>query len=118
MTKSMLQQALSSHRVAIDRSRLAASRTRGPAPTTETSTPPGALTIVVPWPASAAESAAPSLPVPDVQGVTVREAALLLHGTGSGVDLRGTGLVAGTSPGPGEETRPGATVIVWTGVPP
>lgn len=119
MTKSMLQQALSSHRVAIDRSRLAASETAGPAPDERGDpTPPGALTIVVPWPAPAAESAARSLPVPDVQGVTVREAALLLHRHGFRVDLRGTGLVAGTSPGPGEETRPGATVIVWTGVPP
>jgi cell division protein FtsI (penicillin-binding protein 3) len=119
VTKSMLQQALASHRVAIDRSKLAASEAAGAVTGgSGAATPPGAVTIVVPWPASPAESVAQSLPVPDVQGVTVRQAALLLHQHGFRVDLRGTGPVARTVPAGGDEAAPGSTVTVWTASPP
>jgi beta-lactam-binding protein with PASTA domain len=70
---------------------------------------------VIPWPSAPAESTAGSLPVPDVAGATVRQAALLLHKHGFRVDLRGIGPVVGTSPSAGEEAAAGATVIVWTG---
>jgi len=118
MTKSMLQQALASHRVAIDRSRLAPSEVAksgtagGVAPT------PGALPIVVSWPLASADSAARALPVPDVRGATVRQAALLLHRGGFRVDLRGTGEVVRTAPAAGDQVAVGSTVTVWAGSPP
>jgi cell division protein FtsI (penicillin-binding protein 3) len=118
MTKSMLQQALSSHRVAIDRSRLAAPEAAESAATGRASPSSGALPIVVSWPLGPAEPEVRALPVPDVQGATVRQAALLLHRSGFRVDLRGTGLVARTVPGAGGDAMPGSTVTVWAGSPP
>jgi cell division protein FtsI (penicillin-binding protein 3) len=117
LTKSMLQQALASRRVAIDRSRLATTDTIESASIAPNEPPPGAPAVVVPWPPRAADAAPTPLPVPDVQGVTVREAALALHRRGFRVDLRGTGRVARTTPGPGDAALPGATVTVWTGTP-
>jgi cell division protein FtsI (penicillin-binding protein 3) len=114
MTKSMLQQALASHRVAIDRSRLAPSEVAestgdGPAPT------PGALPVVIAWPPTQSDSTTKSFQVPDVQGATVRQAALVLHRRGFRVDLRGVGRVLRTAPVAGEEAKGGSTVTVWAG---
>jgi cell division protein FtsI (penicillin-binding protein 3) len=119
ITKSMLQQALSSHRVAIDRARFA-TPAAGATATDPGDDPvsPDVAPIVVPWPAPPADSAGRPLPVPDVTGATVRQAALLLHRHGFRVDLRGLGPVVGTSPSAGEEVAPGGTVILWTGSPP
>jgi cell division protein FtsI (penicillin-binding protein 3) len=114
VTKSMLQQALASHRVAIDRSRLAAPDTAEPAAAPREGPVAGAPAIVVPWPAPAPDQAPAALPVPDVAGTPVREAALALHRRGFRVDLRGTGRVERTAPGPGDVALPGATVTVWT----
>ena len=114
VTKSMLQQALASHRVAIDRSRLAAPDAAEPAAAPREGPVPGAPAIVVPWPAPAPDQAPAALPVPDVAGTPVREAALALHRRGFRVDLRGTGRVERTAPGPGDAALPGATVTVWT----
>jgi len=116
VTKSMLQQALASHRVAIDRARFATPAAAGEAPDPRNDpVAAAAATVVIPWPSAPAESTAGSLPVPDVAGATVRQAALLLHKHGFRVDLRGIGPVVGTSPSAGEEAAAGATVIVWTG---
>jgi len=117
LTKSMLQQALASHRVAIDRARLATADAVEPASAARNEPAPGAPPVVVPWPPRPPDEAAAPLPVPDVQGVTVREAALALHRRGFRVDLRGTGRVARTTPGPGDAALPGTTVTVWTGTP-
>ncbi len=114
VTKSMLQQALASHRVAIDRSRLAAPDTAEVALAPRQEPVPGTPAIVVPWPPRAPEQAPAALPVPDVAGTPVREAALALHRRGFHVDLRGTGRVERTAPGPGDVALPGATITVWT----
>ena len=116
LTKSMLQQALASHRVAIDRSRLAAPDTL------ETASAPeeplaGAPAVVVPWPPKPPDQGPTPLPIPDVEGAPVREAALTLHRRGFHVDLRGTGRVDHTTPGAGDVALPGATVTVWTATP-
>ncbi|HEU4648937.1 MAG TPA: penicillin-binding transpeptidase domain-containing protein [Gemmatimonadales bacterium] len=118
VTKTMLQQALASHRVAIDRSRLAAKDTVPPVHATERRTPiggPPARTVVVPWPAGLADSVPRALPVPETEGNTVREAAVALHRRGFRVDLRGTGRVARTAPAGGQLAAPGTTVVVWSG---
>ena len=117
LTKSMLQQALASHRVAIDRSRLAAADTVAAGTTVQEAAVPVAPAVVVAWPLRAADQGPAPLPVPDVAGESVREAALALHRRGFRVDLRGTGRAARTTPGPGDALAPGATVTVWTTAP-
>jgi cell division protein FtsI (penicillin-binding protein 3) len=117
LTKSMLQQALASHRVAIDRSRLATADTVAAGTAAQEVAAPGAPAVVVAWPPRAADQGPAPLPVPDVAGESVREAALALHRRGFRVDLRGTGRVARTTPGPGDALAPGATVTVWTAAP-
>jgi cell division protein FtsI (penicillin-binding protein 3) len=117
VTKSMLQQALAAHRVAIDRSRLAPRDTAPPptaAPRAASSAPPP-RTVVIPWPEGATETGARPLPVPEVEGTTVREAVLALHRRGFRVDLRGTGRVARTAPAAGQVAAPGTMVVVWAG---
>jgi cell division protein FtsI (penicillin-binding protein 3) len=114
LTKTMLQQALAAHSVAIDRSRLAAADSPA-APVLARPAPVTAPTVVLPWPDRRSDSARVLLPVPELAGSTIREAALALHRRGFRVDLRGGGRVAHTSPGAGQTAAAGSTVIVWTG---
>ncbi|HEU5169896.1 MAG TPA: penicillin-binding protein 2 [Gemmatimonadales bacterium] len=114
LTKTMLQQALAAHRVAIDRSRLApADSAPPPAPPPATVAAPRAPAVVVPWPPPKPPRPGARL-VPEVRGANVREAALALHRRGFRVHLRGTGRVAHTAPAAGQPAAPGSTVVVWT----
>ncbi|HEY3012284.1 MAG TPA: penicillin-binding transpeptidase domain-containing protein [Gemmatimonadales bacterium] len=113
VTRTMLQQALASRRVAIDRSRFAdhdstSHRQSHPLPE-EIHTP----RLVLPWPYHAADSVGSPRPVPRVDGRSVREAALALHRRGFRVTLRGLGRVMRTVPPGGDTALPGATVVVW-----
>ena len=119
LTKTMLQQALASHRVAINRSALATTES-APAPEPPNSAEPPAVAVrqpavVVPWPAPAPATPPRTVPVPDVHGTSVREAALALHRLGFRVALRGSGTVVRTSPAAGLPAVPGSTVMVWAG---
>jgi cell division protein FtsI (penicillin-binding protein 3) len=119
LTKTMLQQALASHRVAINRSALATTES-APAPEPPNAAEPPAVAVrqpavVVPWPAPAPATPPRSVPVPDVHGTTVREAALALHRLGFRVALRGSGTVVRTSPAAGLPAAQGSTVMVWAG---
>ncbi|HEX5388098.1 MAG TPA: penicillin-binding transpeptidase domain-containing protein [Gemmatimonadales bacterium] len=129
LTKSMLQQALASRRIAIDRSRLAEADSASPAGAqaraagaadadAEPAAAPSAPAAVVEWPIRGGDSAPRPLPVPDVAGSDVRDAALALHRRGFRVDLRGVGRVSRTSPAAGQPMLPGTTVIVWAGAAP
>ncbi|HEX7337066.1 MAG TPA: penicillin-binding transpeptidase domain-containing protein [Gemmatimonadales bacterium] len=114
VTRTMLQQALASRRVAIDRSRLAprdsaAPRVQG-APAAATGAPPVVLSI----PYQSDHARRDALPVPDVTGRPVREAALALHRRGFRVALQGLGRVSRTQPAGGEPATPGTAVTVWT----
>jgi cell division protein FtsI (penicillin-binding protein 3) len=114
VTRMMLQQALASRRVAIDRSRLAPAesvspRTQGPA-----AAPVGVAPVVLTLPYAPPAPAAISTAVPNVRGRTARGAALELHRQGFRVVLRGLGRVTRTQPGPGEQARRGSAVTVWT----
>jgi cell division protein FtsI (penicillin-binding protein 3) len=119
LTKTMLQQALASHRVAINRSALATTESaRTPEPRASAEPPPVAArppAVVVPWPVPGPSSPPRSVPVPDVHGANVREAALALHRLGFRVVLRGTGSVVRTSPAAGQSLSQGSTVILWAG---
>ena len=112
VTRTMLQQALASRRVAIDRSRLASAE--GPAQERRTvSVAAQTPRVVVSWPHRAPDSPVARRPVPGVEGRNVREAALALHREGFRVSLRGLGKVSRTTPPAGETAPPGTTVVVW-----
>jgi cell division protein FtsI (penicillin-binding protein 3) len=114
VTRTMLQQALASHRVAIDRARLAA-RDSAPDEAPEPETPAGqpVPVVAVPFPYHPADSTRQRLPVPSVTGRSVRDAALALHRRGFRVSLQGLGRVVRTVPAAGEAAWPGSSVTVW-----
>jgi membrane peptidoglycan carboxypeptidase len=111
VTRTMLQQALASRRVAIDRSRLA--DTEESQPRNQQAKPNPPVTRVLLWPSRLVDSAATPLSVPDVEGRSVREAALALHRRGFRVSLWGLGRVSRTDPAGGEMALPGSTVRMW-----
>ncbi len=113
VTRMMLQQALASRRVAIDRGRLAARDSVEPGsarPLAEASAGPPPVIVTLPYRASPGTDA--PRPVPDVAGRSIREAALALHRRGFRVSLRGLGRVVRTIPAGGEAARPGSSVMV------
>ena len=113
VTRTMLQQALASRRVAIDRSRFADYDSASlPEPRTS-STAARTPRLVVSWPYQPTDSSKPPQLVPQVEGRSVREAALELHRQGFRVALRGLGRVSRTAPPSGEMAPPGTTVVVW-----
>ncbi|MEP6687867.1 MAG: penicillin-binding transpeptidase domain-containing protein [Gemmatimonadales bacterium] len=113
VTRMMLQQALASRRVAIDRGRLAARDTSAPEVTkTLAAAPAGPSPVVVTLPYRPPQTNAAARPVPDVAGRSIREAALALHRRGFRVNLQGLGRVVRTVPGAGESLVPGSAVLV------
>jgi cell division protein FtsI (penicillin-binding protein 3) len=115
VTRTMLEQALASHRVAINRGRLAPRDTSGTAeaapPAREA--PAGAPVVTVGWPYHPADSTPGPRPVPDLTGRSVRDAALALHRRGFRMSLQGMGRVTRTAPVAGAQARPGSSVTVW-----
>lgn len=113
VTRMMLQQALASRRVAIDRGRLAARDSAMPeAPSRPAAPPPGPPTVIVQLPYRPPQESTAPRPVPDVTGRSIREAALALHRRGFRVNLRGFGRVVRTIPAGGDSARPGSSVLV------
>jgi hypothetical protein len=113
VTRTMLQQALASRRVAIDRSRFADFDTAA-APEPQTSSTAAMMArVVVPWPYKNPKADREARLVPEVEGRPIREAALLLHRQGFRVTLRGLGRVSRTVPAAGATATPGTTVVVW-----
>jgi cell division protein FtsI (penicillin-binding protein 3) len=113
VTRTMLQQALASRRVAIDRGRLAVRDSAAPEVTkTLAAAPAGPPPVVVTLPYRTPETSTAPRPVPDVAGRSIREAALALHRRGFRVNLRGLGRVVRTVPAAGESARPGSAVLV------
>ena len=113
VTRTMLQQALASRRVAIDRGRLAPGEVAVAPPQPAAGAATHRRVTVVAWPYEAATSRRDPLAVPDVAGRSVREAALALHRRGFRMSLRGMGRVVRTAPGAGETAPPGTAVTVW-----
>ncbi len=114
VTRTILEAALATPNVALDRSRL--SRRRAPA---AAAAPPGAdpALVVVDWPPggatpdSAARSAEPRT-VPPVAGLPVRAAARALHRSGFRVKVEGWGRAAATSPAAGASVPRGSTIVI------
>ncbi len=113
VTRTMLQQALASRRVAIDRSRLAPQEDDASPPEHSVATPVGLPRVVLSWPYRPALVTSPAQTVPDVSGRPVREALLALHRRGFRVTLQGLGDVQRTNPAGGDSASPGAVVAVW-----
>ena len=114
VTRTMLEQALASHRIAINRARLAARDSAAhpvTPPTTRSAADQPAVTIG--WPYQAQDSTPGPRPVPNLQGRSVREAALALHRRGFRMRLQGMGRVTRTAPAPGQLVPPGSSVTVW-----
>jgi cell division protein FtsI (penicillin-binding protein 3) len=113
VTRTMLQQALASRRVAIDRSRLTVHDNVSRHDAGPVTTPVSMARVVLSWPYEAADVKLRSLLVPEVTGQSVRKAALALHRRGFRVNLRGIGRVTRTAPSGGEPALPGTAVAVW-----
>jgi cell division protein FtsI (penicillin-binding protein 3) len=113
VTRTMLQQALASRRVAIDRGMLVASDGAvPPAKRAMAAAPVSGPPIVITLPYRRAAPDTSSRPVPDVAGRSTREAALALHRRGFRVTLHGFGRVVRTSPAGGEMARARSAVLV------
>jgi cell division protein FtsI (penicillin-binding protein 3) len=114
VTRTMLQQALASRRIAIehtrssgpDRAAASESLARNPEPTP--------TRVVVSWPYHVTDTLPRERPIPLVDGRPVREATLALHRSGFRVSLKGFGRVSRTTPTAGETAKAGTTVVVWT----
>lgn len=114
VTRTMLQQALASRRVAIDRGRLAPGEARVmPARVAAQGAAAGRPVTVVAWPRQPAAASSDPVTVPSVAGRTVRDAALALHRRGFRMSLRGMGRVVRTAPEAGEAAARGASIVVW-----
>jgi cell division protein FtsI (penicillin-binding protein 3) len=112
VTRTMLQQALASRRIAINRSRL----TSPEAVSSDTGTVATPITmhrVVLAWPYQP-EIPKPKLEsIPLVNGESAREAALALHRRGFRVILRGIGNVTRSVPSGGEAALTGSSVTLW-----
>lgn len=113
VTRTMLQQALASRRVAIDRSRLTPRDSAPPRAQRPVASPAGLARVVLSWPYQPDRHSAVTRAVPEVAGRSVREAALALHRRGFRVSVRGLGRVSRTLPAAGESAKAGTAVIVW-----
>jgi cell division protein FtsI (penicillin-binding protein 3) len=113
LTRNMLQQALASREVAIDRHRLGVEEFQ--AQTRAVSALPEASPVVtVAWPYHRdSASTRPLQEVPNLAGESVRRAVVALHRRGFRVVLRGMGRVQRTAPAAGDSMRVGRTVTVW-----
>jgi cell division protein FtsI (penicillin-binding protein 3) len=115
VVRRMLEQALASRRVAIDRAKLTGD-TASRAPVRARQDDPDEVprqAVVVPWPQVPDSTRPEPVTVPAVTGQNVRAAALALHRRGFHVDLRGTGKVSRTEPAAGARSDVGSTVTVW-----
>jgi cell division protein FtsI (penicillin-binding protein 3) len=113
VTRTMLQQALASRRIGIDRSRLTQpdrEATHPPTPAIAAGRDPK---VVLAWPYRSDRLTDIATAVPDVAGQSVREAALALHRRGFRVSVHGLGEVSRTAPAAGQSVRRGTAVNVW-----
>jgi hypothetical protein len=113
VTRTMLQQALASRRVAIDRSRFADHDSASFQEPRTSSTAARTPRVVLSWPYQMVDSVKTPRPVPTLEGLSIREAAFELHRQGFRVGLRGLGRVSHTAPPAGQTAPSGTTVVLW-----
>src|SRR3954453_14170021 len=112
VTRTMLQQALASRRIALDHASLPRTSTAAPEPLPQ-SGEGTARRVVLSWPYEAPDTLERTRDVPEVAGRPVRQATLALHRSGFRVTLHGMGRVSRTLPAAGDKLAGGATVTVW-----
>jgi hypothetical protein len=114
VTRSVIQQVLASRSGALDAWRLGTEA----APASPTpSLAAGSIPYVLSWPPEAGGDTRPDRAVPNVTGLTLRQAAGTLHRSGFQVRVRGWGVVTSMSPAPGSQARSGAVVTVVASAP-
>jgi cell division protein FtsI (penicillin-binding protein 3) len=114
LTRTILEAALATPAVTLDRSRLR--HRRAPAGPAADGGDPAAVVATVPWPlAPVADEPAAERAVPDVTGQSPRAAARMLHRAGFRVRLDGWGPARGTSPAAGTTAPAGSVVVVRGG---
>lgn len=113
VTRQVLEHLLAARSAVLDRQRLATGAT-GPL-----EQPPaigaGTVPYVVAWPPPPAAKPIAATRVPDVRGLSLRDAARRLHAAGLRVQLDGWGTVRATSPRGGGDVPPGTLVTVTGG---
>ncbi len=119
VVRAMLNEALASRRIAIDRSRfIEPPVTTGNEATEAPSSPADeqVATVVRTWPPVASEEPVdPEADIPEIVGLTVRQAVLQLHRSGFRVSLEGTGdRIVQSAPAGGQTIPRGGKVIIWT----
>jgi cell division protein FtsI (penicillin-binding protein 3) len=119
VVRTMLNEALAARRIAIDRSRFvepSVSASTGSVSPAPVSADESAVTVVRSWPPVAGvEPADPGAQIPQVMGLTVRQAVLQLHRRGFRVSLKGTGdRIVQAAPAGGQTLTRGGKVIIWT----
>jgi cell division protein FtsI (penicillin-binding protein 3) len=113
LTRNMLQQALASREVAIDRNRLGVEEIQAQTQAIA-EVPEASQVVAVGWPFQPdSAKQRPLREVPDVTGASARRAVTSLHRRGFKVQLRGMGRVSRTTPAAGDSMRVGRTVTVW-----
>jgi cell division protein FtsI (penicillin-binding protein 3) len=115
MTRRMLQDALATRQSTLDRSRLSF-RTARAAPPASVERAVVSRTVVDLTAIQQEAQEEESVVVPDVKGLSLREAAFRLHQRGLRVSVSGSGpVVTGSSPGAGTSVRSGVRVSLGTG---
>jgi cell division protein FtsI (penicillin-binding protein 3) len=112
MTRTMLQQALASRRIALDHASLPQTNTSAAEPLPQTGEG-STRRVVLSWPYTAPDTLERARNVPEVAGRPVRQATLALHRSGFRVTLHGLGRVSRTLPAAGDKLPGGAIVTVW-----
>jgi cell division protein FtsI/penicillin-binding protein 2 len=119
VVRTMLNEALAARKIAIDRSRFV----DRPAPVSTGPVDPGpapnddvVATVVRSWPPVPGEDPADQeATMPEVVGLTVRQAVLQLHQHEFQVSLKGTGdRIVRSSPARGQTLARGGKVVIWT----
>jgi cell division protein FtsI (penicillin-binding protein 3) len=112
LTRKMIQQALAARRSALDRSRLGdRAAAPPPEPRPVRAEPIAPIVIAVPlFDRAADRDELPRREVPEVTGLSLRQAALLLHRRGFRVSATGAGDVTASQPAPGDSAIAGSVV--------
>lgn len=112
VTRSVIEQVLASRSSALDAWRL------GTRATPLVASPPvgtGSVPFVLSWPLPSDSAAPQARPVPNVRGLSLRQAAGALHRSGFQVRVRGWGVVTATTPEPGTSAAAGTVVTLVAG---
>ena len=114
VTREILERLLATRSGVLDRGRLTSSVS---GPVVESLRPKPTTTVVVPWPPETHGEADTLRIIPDVTGLSLREAARMLHASGFRVRVKGWGKVRTMDPLPGTADSAGAVVTVTAGSP-